>query len=67
MLKFYRWISPVWQWLLRSHGAACQCKFPISCSEFALMELQNNPKLHHACGKIFLRLWNCSPWGKSFY
>lgn len=63
MLKLYRWISPCLLYYVRLFGIPFQCKFPISCSEYAMHQLENEKSLINALSHIVTRLWMCSPWG----
>lgn len=43
-------------------GFRCQCKFAVSCSEFAVNQINQEKKLIVAVNNIFKRLVACGPW-----
>ncbi|PIR21779.1 MAG: hypothetical protein COV44_11405 [Deltaproteobacteria bacterium CG11_big_fil_rev_8_21_14_0_20_45_16] len=61
-IYLYKAINPILFGLAEVIGLRTQCKFPISCSDFAIDELRNSKNLFGSCKSIAGRLLSCGPW-----
>lgn len=64
LVYIYRVFSGALSFLTQSVGVPYQCKFPITCSEFAQEQLKNEAQLSKALIRIAQRLLSCGPWAK---
>lgn len=55
------WLSPLIHTVLAVLGLRMSCKYPVSCSDFALQELRSDSPLRKSIFKIFVRVLSCRP------
>ncbi|TVQ79170.1 MAG: membrane protein insertion efficiency factor YidD [Bradymonadales bacterium] len=67
LLFVYQSFSRVIFFLSHCIGIPSQCRYPISCSEFAKIQLEQEASLPRATKRIVLRLLSCNPWSSFFY
>jgi putative component of membrane protein insertase Oxa1/YidC/SpoIIIJ protein YidD len=60
-IYIYRGFSPIFHFLSNMFGVPGQCKYPVTCSEFAVVEMKSNKSVFSALRRIFLRVLSCNP------
>lgn len=62
LVYLYKLFSPLFQTAVKFFGVECHCKYPITCSEFAFIELKTEKNFFVAIRKIINRIISCGPW-----
>jgi len=67
LVYLYKVVNPVLFGLAGVIGIRTQCKYPISCSDFALGELRHSENLLRSSKSIAGRLLSCGPWNSFIF
>jgi putative component of membrane protein insertase Oxa1/YidC/SpoIIIJ protein YidD len=66
LIRLYKILSAPLHFFVRFFGVEVNCKYPISCSDFAAHEIQFNHSIFVALCNIFKRFISCGPWSAFF-
>jgi|GEM_PF-4995027 len=64
LVFIYQFFGPIFHNLVRWLGIHFECRYPETCSQFALRQLKENSNVISATYHIVRRLISCSSWGK---